>query len=121
MQEIGIESSLVEEIKKGNKSIEGRLGKPRYLKLKEGDLLGVREDLWHDGKIIDSFSDSLIIKITQILYFESFKEMVNAIDFQAAVPSAKTSKEAIKKYKEYYSDKDEEEYGVVAILFELVA
>lgn len=52
--EIGIETTLVEEIKKGNKCIEGRLGKPKFLKLKVGDTLSVHENLWYEGEIIAS-------------------------------------------------------------------
>lgn len=119
MQEIGIESSLVEEIKKGNKYIEGRLGKPKFLQLKEDTLLSIREDLWFDGRIIDSFANSLTVRINQILYFESFKEMFGSINFQEAIPSAKTVEEAIEAYKKYYTDADETKYGVLAISFEL--
>lgn len=119
MLEIGIESSLVEEMRKGNKHIEGRLGKAKFLKLKEGDLLSVREDLWYDGKIIDSFSNSLTVKINQILHFESFIEMLSSVDFKDAIPSARTLEDALGVYRKYYTTKDEQEYGVIAILFEL--
>lgn len=118
MQEIGIESSLVKEILCGNKYVEARLGKPRFLKLREGDILSIREDLYLDGKNVDSFSDVLRIKITQVLYFETFKEMSDSIGYKAAVPSAKNTAEAINKYHEFYSEEDEKEYGVVAIFFE---
>jgi ASC-1-like (ASCH) protein len=117
MHEIGIESSLVEAIRSEQKTIEGRLGKPRFLKIKEGDMLTVREDIWKDGKVIGSHDDALQLNVTQVLYFESFKEMLEAVDFQAAVPNAETLQDAINKYAEFYSTKDEEEYGVVALFF----
>jgi len=118
MEEIGIDSQLAEEIRKQNKYVEARLGKPRFLKIKEGDIISVREDLYLDGNIIDSFTDSLRIKITQILYFESFDEMFNSIDFKAAVPTAKNVTQAKDKYREFYSKEDEAEYGIVAMFFE---
>lgn len=120
MQEIGIDSTLVNEIRSGNKYIEARLGKPRFLKIAEDDILSVREDLWLNGKIIDSLSDSLRIKITQVLYFETFSEMLNAVNYKAAVPSAKNTKQALEKYQEFYSSEDEKEFGVVAFFFEIV-
>ena len=119
MEEIGIDSQLVEEIRKQNKYVEARLGKPRFLKIKEGDVISVREDLYLDGNIIDSFTDSLRITITQILYFESFDEMFNSIDFKAAVPTAKSINQAKDKYRKFYSKEDEAEYGVVAMFFDL--
>ena len=118
MQEIGIESSLVEAIRNGEKTIEGQLGKPCFLKLDVGDVLSIREDIWLDGQNIGSQDDKLQVKITQVLYFETFKEMLESIDFTAAVPSAKSVREAVKKYSEFYSKDDEEKYGVVALFFE---
>lgn len=121
MHEVGIESSLVEAIRNGQKTIEGRLGKPRFLEVKEGDILSVREDIWKDGDAIGSHDDALQLKVTQVLYFESFKEMLEAVNYEAAVPTATTLQEAISKYAEFYSAKDEEEYGVVALFFEVIS
>ena len=118
MEEIGIDSTLVEEIRKGNKYIEAQLGKPQLLKLQEDDVISVRSDLWQNGKIIDSSPYAIGIKITQILYFESFSEMMNAVDHKGAVPSAKTAEEAVKVYGQFYNAEDEKEFGVVALFFE---
>lgn len=119
MEEIGIESTLVESIKKGDKYIEARLGKPRFLKIQEGDVISVREDLWLNGKIIDSFPDSLRITITQILYFESFQEMLQTVDHQVVLPSAKTIDDVVTLCKSFYTDEEEREYGVVALYFDV--
>ena len=119
MHEIGIESSLVESIRNGQKTVEGRLGKSRFLQINAGDTLNIREDIWRDGRVIGAHDDTLQLKVTQVLYFESFREMLEAVDYKAAVPAAKTLQDAINKYSEFYSVKDEEEYGVVAIFFEL--
>ncbi|MDB5160005.1 MAG: hypothetical protein JWO99_268 [Candidatus Saccharibacteria bacterium] len=120
MEEIGIESTLVEAIRNGDKTIEARLGKPRFLRIQEDDMLSIREDFWYEGKILESLSHAVQVKVTQVLYFESFKEMLNAIDFQAAIPNAKTADEALKTYRQYYGPEDEREFGVVAFTFELV-
>ncbi len=118
MIEIGIESSLVEAIRTGDKTIEGRLGKPRFLQIQVGDILTIREDIWSNRQIIGSHDDVLRVKVSQVLYFESFREMLEAVDFTAAVPTAKTIDDAVHQYAEFYSSDDEEEYGVVAFIFE---
>ena len=120
MEEIGIESTLVEAIRNGDKTIEAVLGEPRYLRIQEGDSVSIREDFWYEGKILESLEHALEVKVTQILYFETFKEMLAAVDFQAAIPSAKSVDEAVKVYKSLYSSEDEQEYGIVALTFELV-
>jgi ASC-1-like (ASCH) protein len=119
MIEMEIESTLVEAIRRGEKTIEPRLGKPPFLTIEEGDILSVREDLYLDGNIIDSFSDSLQVIISQVLYFETLREMLQAVDFTSVVPSAKTVEDALAVYKRLYSDEDEKEYGVVALYFDV--
>ena len=119
MHEIGIETSLVEAIRSGVKTVEGRLGKPRFLQIKEGDILNVREDIWKDGVVIGSHDDVLKLKVTQVLYFESFEEMFAAIDYKSAVPNSANIQDAMNKYSEFFSADDEEEYGVVALFFEV--
>jgi len=121
MEEIGIDAQLVEEIRKGNKYIEARLGKPRFLKIHEDDIIAIREDLYIDDEIVDAIPDALRIKITEVLYFETFLEMLNAVDHKGLVPSAKTVEDALETYRKFYTEADEDEYGVVAFYFEVVA
>ncbi len=119
MQEIGIESSLLGDILAGKKTIELRLGKPKFIKLRVGDTLSLREDVWADGHCIESTPDQATVVITQLLYFEHFDEALSFIDFQAAIPSAESKAGALAVYRKFYSPEDEEEYGVVAITFTL--
>lgn len=118
MEEIGIESSMLEEIKSGDLTIDVRLGKPKYFRIQEDDIVSVREDFWYEGKVLESLSHALEVKITQILYFENFTELFNVIDFQAAVPTAQTAEEAVKKYKEFYTPEEEREFGAIAFTIE---
>ena len=119
MEEIGIESTLVEAIRNGDKTIEAVLGEPRYLRIQEDDLVSIREDFWYEGNILESLTDALKVKVTHIIYFETFEEMLTAVDFQAVIPHAKSVDEAVKVYKELYSSQDLQEFGVVALTFEL--
>lgn len=120
MQEIGIESSILADLLNGDKTLEGRLGKPKYIKLRLGNNLSVREDIWKDGKIVKSIPDRAKIQITQLLYFESFDEMLHSLDFHKALPQATSIRDALDTYHRFYSKEDEAEYGVVAITFKLV-
>lgn len=45
--------------------------------------------------------------------------MLEAVGYETAVPTASSLKEAVTKYYEFYSKKDEEEYGVVALLIKV--
>ncbi|HEY8992402.1 MAG TPA: ASCH domain-containing protein [Candidatus Microsaccharimonas sp.] len=118
MNEIDIESTMVEAIKNGDKTIEVRLAKPRFLLIQEDDILSVREDFYYEGDVLESLSHALEIKVTQILYFASFKELFDAINFEAVLPSAKTEEDAIATFRKLYSAEDEAEFGVAAFSIE---
>lgn len=120
MQEIGIESSVLKDILSGQKTIEGRLGKPKFLKIRAGDEISLREDIWKNGKVESSIPDVATIRIKQVLYFESFNDMLGSLNYRAFIPSAKNIEEALATYRKFYSPEDEKEYGAVAFLFELV-
>ncbi|HEX8182242.1 MAG TPA: ASCH domain-containing protein [Candidatus Saccharimonadales bacterium] len=117
MEEIGIESTVLKQIFEGNKTVEGRLGKAKFLKLKVGDSLQLREDVWENGSIIKSIPNQGIIRITQILYFVSFREMLESLDIESILPTVKSLDEAIATYHTFYTPEDEAEYGVVAFTF----
>lgn len=120
MSEIEIESTLVEAIKSGDKTIEARLGKPRYLLIQEDDIISVREDFLYEGEVLESLSHAIEIKVTQILYFETFQELFEAVDFHAVLPDASTVDDAVKTYKDRYTAEEEREFGVMAFSFEPV-
>lgn len=119
MQEIGLDSSLIKHVLDGTKTIEGRLGKPKFLRIRVGDQISVREDIRINNEVTQTITNKLIILITQILYFESFDEMFSSVDFSQAIPSATTKDEAIAAYMQFYTAEDEKEHGVISFSFEI--
>lgn len=117
MHELGIESSLLKHIEAGKKTVEACLGKPLVLKVRIGDIINLREDVWENGSTTDSIHNKAAVTVTQLLYFESFDEMFSMVDYRKVVPMAESRREAISLYRNFYSKEDEEEYGVVAITF----
>lgn len=117
MHELGIESSLLKYIETGKKTIEASLGKPLVLKVRVGDNINLREDVWENGRITDSIPNKTVVTVTQLLYFESFEEVFSMVDYRKVVPMAESRREALSLYRNFYSKEDEEEYGVVAITF----
>lgn len=120
MQEIGIDSEYMPHILNGTKTVEGRLGKPEYIKLRVGDVLSIREDVRQDGKVIMTTPDRARIEITQILYFETLHEMLQSINYRTAIPDAQSVDEALAEYRKFYSEQDEDEYGAMAITFSVL-
>jgi len=119
MQEIGVETTILAQILSGEKTIEARLGKPKFLKIRTGDILSLREDVWENDSIVREVHNRASIKVTQLLYFESFDELFSAIDYKATLPTAESKVDALNIYRQFYSPEDEYEYGVIAITFKL--
>ncbi len=118
MNEIGLESSLLDQLISGQKLVEARLSKGKFREFQIGDKLAIRRDIWKDGRIVDSIPDAAFVKIIGILPFASFKEMLQQVGHKRVVPNARSPKKALNLYRQFYSEEDENHHGVLA--FELM-
>ncbi len=120
MQALGIELSLVQAILDGTKTIEGVPGTPPFLKVRVGDTLSIREDVYKEGELTVSHEHAAQVRVAQLLYFETFAEMMETLGYQSAIPYATSIETALKVYRGLYAAEQEKEWGVVAIRFELI-
>lgn len=120
MIEIGINSEILAQILDGRKTIEGRLAKGKFLALKPGDDISVREDMYVNGTIIETHDSAAKLHVIDIEKFSSFNEILVAKGFEKVIPNAKSIEEARSEYERYYSSDDEKEYGVLGISFRVV-
>ena len=104
----------------GDKTVELCLGKPEFLRLRVGDTILLREMAEQGGQPVNPIPGKTHVKITQLLYFETFDEAFSAVNPAAIIPTADDPDEVLAVYKQLYTDKDEEEYGVIAITFKLI-
>ena len=63
--------------------------------------------------------EKLYAKVTNLVYFNSFEEVVDAYDMKKIYLDNTSKEEYINLMKRFYSDEEVKEYGVVAIEFEL--
>jgi len=120
MIQIGIQSEVLQQIIDGRKTIEGRLGKEKFLRIKIGDELSIREDIYENGKIVGEVEDRLHLKIDGITKFHSFEQMLREAGYEKAIPTAKSLSDAVAAYRTYYSEDDENEYGVIGLEFHVI-
>ena len=116
----GRESSILTAIIKGEKTIECRLAKGKYLTYQAGDQVHLREDIWQDGHIIASHPPTVIVEVLKVTSYRSFKEMFSTIGFEHAIPNATTVNEAIAVCRQFYTVEQELHFGVLAIYFKLI-
>ena len=120
MHELGIGSLGLQMVLDGDKTVELCLGKPEFLKLRVGDTILLREQAEQGGQPVNPVSEKTHVRITQLLYFETFKEAFSAVNPAAIMPMADDPDEVLAFYEQLYTAQDEKEYGVIAITFKLV-
>ncbi len=104
------ESSLLDDITAGHKTIEGRLNRGKFADYRVGDTVSLRRDYRDkDGQLRDG-----------IRHYSSFLDMLTSEDYRQIVPRAQSTEEAVAEYSKYYSAADQEMYHTLAIEIKLV-
>ena len=114
--ESGRESSLLDAILDGRKTIEGRLNKGKFAEYKPGDTVSLRRDIrGDDGVLRDGEANAATVTIVAIRQYANFLQMVSAEGYERVIPDAQSPQEAADEYNKYYSSEDQAQYGVLAI------
>ena len=98
---INVQEPYFSFLKNGQKTIEGRLGKEKWLQLKKDEILIVNK--------------SLKLKVIKVTKYKSFEEMLIFEGIKNVIPDKQSLKDAVNVYYNFYSIEDEKKYGVVAI------
>lgn len=91
----------------GKKKYEGRLNKGDFSMLNIGDVITFFND---DFGIHREFS----VQVTKIRKYESFLLFLTS-KLRKTLPSISTIEQGITVYRNYYTPKDEADYGIIAI------
>jgi len=96
-------------IKNGQKKIEGRPNRGIFSKLVSGDII-----VWHN-------SDNICrTKIISIRKYNSFKKMIQEEGLNNILPNINNIEAGVNIYRKFYSEKDENKFGVLAIELSLI-
>ncbi|MCG2694775.1 ASCH domain-containing protein [Candidatus Parcubacteria bacterium] len=93
-------------VKKGVKTIEGRIKQDLYEKLELED-----EILVFNNKE----TDKIRVIVKGLRTYSSFKEMLKKEDFKKILPNVDSIEEGVKIYRKFYTSEQEKEFGVIAI------
>ena len=97
-------------IQSGFKTVEGRLNKGQFAKFGVGQQI-----TWiNTEKLICT------VKITKITFYTSFKELLEKEGISRVLPNIANIPKGVAIYRQYYSKKDKNKYGVIAIEMEPV-
>lgn len=118
--EAGREASLLADMKAGTKTIECRLDRGKFHDYRPGDRAWIREDTYEGNEIVSSRARRLLVEVTKIERFSTFREMFEAVGYQKVVPRAKSLGEALRQPSQFYSPEEEKEFGTLAIHFRVI-
>ena len=119
--ESGRESSLLNDIIAGRKTIEGRLNRDKFSKYRVGDIIKLRRDVRDkEGALHDGQHNAASVQIMAIRKYPDFLNLVKTEGFKKVIPSATSAQDAAQLYDQYYSTDDQKRYGVLAIEIKLI-
>ena len=117
----GRESSLLDAIIDGRKTIEGRLNKGKFAEYRVGDEIRLRRDVRDmNGVLHDGEPDQARVRIVAIRQYDSFLSMVSEEGYGRVIPAAVNAQGAAAEYNKFYSAEDQAHYGVLAIQVEFL-
>lgn len=98
-------------VKNGQKTIEGRINKGEYRFVKPGD---------HIVVFNNEETDSVEVIVKDVRHYYSIKNMLDNEPLGKLLPNARTIDQAMDIYKQFYTDEQQKEFGVVAVEVESI-
>lgn len=99
--DINVQEPYFSSILSGEKIVEGRLNKGKFLDLQIGDILRINSEVE--------------FKVLEKNIYPNFREMIEKEGLKNVIPDKKTIEDAVDIYRKFYTEEDELKYGVVGI------
>ena len=112
IHEMKLKSIYFDKIKIGQKIYEIRLNDEKRKLIGVGDIIIFKKE--------PNLAETLQTVVKDLIYFKSFKEMVNALPLEEIGFENLNKDEVENIYHSFYSVENEQNYGVVAIKVELL-
>lgn len=108
--EITVNEPWFTYIMNGQKTVEGRLRKGKFIDIKRGDIIA----------IVSSENTRIARKIKRVTKYTSFNNMIILEGIDYILPGVNTLEEGLTIYRQFYTKEMEEQFGVIAIELESV-
>ncbi len=110
--EVSVSEPWFSLISLGLKSVEGRKNTSRFAEMQVGDIV-----IWTNNNFGPR---SVRTRITGKNVYTTFKKYLETEGLDKCLPGINTIDQGVAVYYEYYTPKDEKDFGVVAIKIEIV-
>lgn len=98
---MGLEEEFLEAIKRGEKTVEGRVKDDKRARIRPGD------------KIL--FNRRLLVEVVDVREYDSFEDMLREEGLDRVLPGVGSIEEGVRVYRRFYSTGKEKMFGVLAI------
>ena len=95
--------------KNGQKTIEGRIRKGYYCLIKPGDHIIIYNE---------EETDNIEVLVKSVRNYKSIKEMIENEPLKKILPDVEAIDQGIEVYRRFYTQEQEEKFGIVAIEIE---
>lgn len=110
IHEMKLKPIYFDKMKSGQKIYEVRLNDEKRQLIEIGDIIIFKKE--------PILNENLHVFVKDLVYFKSFKEMIDSISMEKIGFENSTKEEVEKIYHSFYSVEDERQYGIVAIEIE---
>lgn len=107
---VHLHADVFDIVKDGIKDVEVRVNDEKRRKLKIGDTLVFLKRPLED--------ETIRAKVVGLEYYKDFKELVKHYDMKRIYLEGYTEEMYLKEMARFYTQEEQDEYGVVAIIFE---
>ncbi len=110
--EMKLRAVYYDKIKSGEKIYEIRLNDEKRRDIDVGDVIVFKK--------LPELSESLETVVADLIYFKSFKEMIDTLPLEKVGFPSESKTEVEDIYHEFYSVEEENKYGVLAIKVKVI-
>ena len=96
-------------IKRGEKTVEGRLASGRFLEMKEGTPLTINRSKQ------EAENESVYAVVTRVVHYNSIKTYLEQEGLARTLPGVKRIADGVAIYRQFYSTEKEKTHGIAAI------
>jgi len=111
IHEMKLKEIYYNKIKNGEKVYEIRLNDEKRKLIRVGDIIIFKKE--------PELTDEIKTKVEELIFFKSFKEMASFLPANKIGFDKINTNEIVNIYHEFYSKKDEQKFGVLAIKIKL--
>lgn len=114
-QELNVSDPWFGAIKRGEKTVEGRLASGRFLDMKEGTPLTINRSKQEKDNESPTATSTVYAIVTRVVYYKSIRMYLEQEGLARTLPGVRRIEDGVAIYRQFYSTEKENTHGIAAI------